>query len=81
MRDPELVEYAVVEALRLTDHTERGRRARRCSSISPERQLLLVLDGFEHLVEACASLVGELLRRAPGLRVLAVGRRPLARRG
>ncbi|GGN71006.1 hypothetical protein GCM10011579_047000 [Streptomyces albiflavescens] len=25
----------------------------------------------------CASLVGELLRSAPGLRVLAVGRRPL----
>jgi predicted ATPase len=32
-------------------------------------------------VDVCASLVGELLRRAPGLRVLAVGRRPLAVEG
>jgi predicted ATPase len=36
-----------------------------------------VLDGFEHLVDACAELVAELLRQVPGLTVLAVGRRLL----
>jgi predicted ATPase len=76
VHDPGLVEYAVVEALGLTDQTSRPPRQVLLDHLA-ERQLLLVLDGFEHLVEACASLVGALLRRAPGLRVLAVGRRPL----
>nr|WSY56371.1 regulator [Streptomyces sp. NBC_00886] len=76
VHDPELVDFAVVEALGLTDHTTRLPREALLAHLA-ERQLLLVLDGFEHLVEVCASLVAELLRRVPGLRVLAVGRRPL----
>ncbi|WP_192583479.1 ATP-binding protein [Streptomyces albicerus] len=80
VRETELVEYAVVEALGLTDHTSRPPRQVLLGHLA-KRQLLLVLDGFEHLVDTCASLVGELLRRAPGLRVLAVGRRPLAVEG
>ncbi|MGW2519875.1 ATP-binding protein [Streptomyces sp. NPDC001617] len=77
VRDAEFVDYAVVEALGLTDHTTRLPRETLLAHLA-ERQLLLVLDGFEHLVDACAELVGELLREVPGLRVLAVGRRPLA---
>ncbi|WP_328497547.1 AAA family ATPase [Streptomyces sp. NBC_00414] len=80
LREPELVEYAVVEALGLTDHTSRPPRQVLLEHLA-ERRLLLVLDGFEHLVDACASLVGELLRRSAGLRVLAVGRRPLSVEG
>ncbi|MFE9767285.1 ATP-binding protein [Streptomyces sp. NPDC005808] len=76
VREPDLVEHAVVEALSLTDHTSRPPRQVLREDLA-ERQLLLVLDGFEHLVDGCASLVAELLRCAPGLRVLAVGRRPL----
>ncbi|MFD4880470.1 ATP-binding protein [Streptomyces sp. NPDC058420] len=76
VRDPELVDFAVVEALGLTDHTARLPREALLGHLA-ERQLLLVLDGFEHLVEVCAELVAELLGRVPGLRVLAVGRRPL----
>ncbi|WP_416961549.1 ATP-binding protein [Streptomyces sp. Agncl-13] len=76
VRDPELVDFAVVEALGLTDHTARLPREALLAHLT-DHQLLLVLDGFEHLVEVCASLVAELLGRVPGLRVLAVGRRPL----
>ncbi|MEV0735547.1 AAA family ATPase [Streptomyces sp. NPDC050549] len=76
VRDPELVDFAVVEALGLTDHTTRLPREALLAHLT-ERQLLLVLDGFEHLVEVCAPLVAELVGRVPGLRVLAVGRRPL----
>ena len=36
--------------------------------------VLLVLDNCEHLREACAALVGELLRSTRGLRVLATSR-------
>jgi len=74
--DPELVDFAVVEALGLTDHTTRLPREALLAHLAG-RQLLLVLDGFEHLVEVCAPLVAELVGRVPGLRVLAVGRRPL----
>ncbi|WP_405874883.1 ATP-binding protein [Streptomyces sp. NBC_00005] len=77
VRDPEFVDYAVVEALGLTDHTTRLPRETLLAHLA-ERQLLLVLDGFEHLVGACAELVSELLHAVPGLGVLAVGRRPLA---
>ncbi|MFE1292143.1 ATP-binding protein [Streptomyces sp. NPDC058751] len=76
VHDPELVEYAVAEALGLTDHTAKPPRRVLLDHLAGLR-LLLVLDGFEHLVDVSAPLVGELLRRAPGLRVLAVGRRPL----
>ena len=58
----------------------RGGRATRCSErvrdFLADKQLLLVLDNVEHLVEA-APLVGELLDAAPGLKVLATSRMPL----
>ncbi|KAB2590850.1 ATP-binding protein [Streptomyces arboris] len=76
VREPGLLEHAVVEALGLTDHTGRPPRTVLVEHLR-ERRALLVLDGFEHLVDACADLVRELLRRAPGLQVLAAGRRPL----
>ncbi|MER5439653.1 AAA family ATPase [Streptomyces sp. NPDC002790] len=77
VRLPELVEYTLAEALGLTDHTTRAPRQVLVDHLA-ERRLVLVLDGFEHLVDACASLIRDLLRAAPGLRVIAVGRRPLA---
>lgn len=42
-----------------------------------EGRQLLVLDNCEHLVDACADLVAELLRRCPHLRILATSREPL----
>lgn len=41
------------------------------------RQLLLVLDNCEHLVEACAALAYALLRSCPRLTILATTREPL----
>ncbi|GHA80437.1 ATP-binding protein [Streptomyces termitum] len=76
LRDPALVEHALAEALGLTDHTLRPPSEVLAEHLSG-RRLLLVLDGFEHLVETVAPLVGALLAAAPGLTVLAAGRRPL----
>ncbi|KOX22014.1 MULTISPECIES: ATP-binding protein [unclassified Streptomyces] len=76
LRDPDLVAHALAEALGLTDHTPRPPREALKEHLA-ERRMLLVLDGFEHLVESCAPLVRELLAHAPGLTVLATGRRPL----
>ena len=41
------------------------------------RQLLLILDNCEHLVDACAAFAESLLRHAPALRVLATSREAL----
>jgi predicted ATPase len=41
------------------------------------KELLLVVDNCEHLVQACAELVNRLLAAAPRLRVLATSRQPL----
>ncbi|MFC5285814.1 BTAD domain-containing putative transcriptional regulator [Actinokineospora guangxiensis] len=42
-----------------------------------ERRALLVLDNCEHLIGPVADLAADLLRAAPGLRVLATSREPL----
>ena len=41
------------------------------------KQLLLILDNCEHLVQACADLADSLLRTAPGVAVLATSRQAL----
>ena len=46
-----------------------------------DRQLLLVLDNCEHVVDACASIVSDLLARAPDLRVLSTSQRALGVEG
>ncbi|MBT2385989.1 AAA family ATPase [Streptomyces sp. ISL-11] len=76
LTDPALLDHALAAALGLTDHTVRPPRACLLDHLA-DRRLLLVLDGCEHLVEDCAPLVRDLLRRAPGLRVLVASRRPL----
>ncbi len=43
-----------------------------------QRNILLVLDNCEHLLNACAQLVNHLLRTCPNVRVLATSREPLA---
>ncbi|MBB5934306.1 AfsR/SARP family transcriptional regulator [Streptomyces zagrosensis] len=45
------------------------------------KQLLLVLDNCEHLVEPVAGVVETLVRTVPGLRVLATSQEPLALAG
>jgi predicted ATPase/DNA-binding SARP family transcriptional activator len=45
------------------------------------KRLLLVMDNCEHLVDAVAALVDQLLGRCPALRVLATSREPLGLTG
>lgn len=46
-----------------------------------EKRCLILLDNCEHVVEACAELSERLLRRCPGLAVLATSREPLRAAG
>ncbi|MGD9525840.1 ATP-binding protein [Pseudonocardia sp.] len=74
LRDPALVEATVAAALGQEDgSTLRGGLADRIRSWDA----LLVLDNCEHLVQACAELVRDVLRGAPGVRVLATSREEL----
>jgi predicted ATPase len=76
LRDVRLLDQTVADALRLPDHTTRPPRTALADHLA-DRELLLVLDGFDRLHAGCADLAGYLLRRAPALRVLTAGRRAL----
>ncbi|MDL4774614.1 LuxR C-terminal-related transcriptional regulator [Actinomadura xylanilytica] len=76
LRKPELLARTVAAALRLPDQTA-GDPLDLLAGRLTDRHLLLVLDTCEHLVDACAPLVGELLHAAPRLCVLATSREPL----
>jgi non-specific serine/threonine protein kinase len=46
-----------------------------------DRQLLLVVDNCEHLLDACASIADAILRACPEVRILATSREPLGLTG
>ncbi|GAA2716358.1 LuxR C-terminal-related transcriptional regulator [Actinoplanes palleronii] len=77
VRDPALVGTAVMAALDLRDQTAADPAALLRSYLR-ERELLLVVDNCEHLLDAAARLVDDVLRAAPGVRVIATSREPLS---
>jgi predicted ATPase/DNA-binding SARP family transcriptional activator len=72
----EQVAQHVLAALRLPE-SGGSRPAESLARCLAERRMVVVLDNCEHLVDACASLVCDLLRASPGLRVLVTSREPL----
>ncbi|MEP7359275.1 MAG: LuxR C-terminal-related transcriptional regulator, partial [Anaerolineales bacterium] len=86
--DPAQVPQAVVRSLALTAETglplelapiapSDGDAASLIREHLRDKRLLLILDNCEHLVAASAQLAEQLLRAAPGLRVLATSREAL----
>lgn len=76
LQDSLLLAHTVANALGLQDQTLRPQLDVLADYLA-ERELLLVLDTCEHLLDACALLTDVLLAAAPGLRILATSRRPL----
>src|SRR5438445_6909288 len=76
VRDAGLVANAAVAALDLRDQAATEPMQILVSYLQ-DKELLLVLDNCEHLVEAAAQLVGEVLRTAPAVRVITTSREPL----
>src|SRR6516162_5089701 len=76
LRDQTLVAQAVAGALGLQDRAGYAPAAALADYLAG-RQLLLVLDNCEHVVDAVAKLADALLRTAAGLRVLATSRESL----
>jgi predicted ATPase/class 3 adenylate cyclase len=76
VEDPALIPAAVISALGLREAPGRSLLDMLVEYLAA-RQVLLVLDNCEHLVEACAALVDALLRGCASLTVLATSRAPL----
>jgi len=74
--DPTLVAQAVASPLGVRESPERPLLDGLVAYLRP-RALLLLVDNCEHLVDACAELVGALLDACPELRILATSREPL----
>jgi predicted ATPase/DNA-binding XRE family transcriptional regulator len=74
--DPALVPQAVATAVGVRETPMQPLLAR-LVSVLKARQLLLVLDNCEHLIDACAQLADTLLRACPGVRILATSRAAL----
>src|SRR5260370_17853790 len=73
--DPALVSQTVLAALDLRDQAATEPLALLLSYLR-DKELLLVVDNCEHLLEAAAQVVTAIMRAAPGVRVIATTREP-----
>ena len=80
LRDPGLVANAVLAGLDLRDQAGTEPLDLLLAHIK-EKELLLVLDNCEHLLEAAARLAADVIRAAPGVRMIATSREPLSTPG
>jgi predicted ATPase len=75
LADPRLVPTALAAALDLEIHSKDP--LPRLLDVLRDRQILLVLDNCEHVIDAAASLAVAVLRSAPAAHMLATSREPL----
>ncbi len=73
---PDVVPVAVARALGLPDQPGRSTTETLLRFVR-NRQMLVVLDNCEHLLDACAGLIVAMLGSAAGLSVLATSREPI----
>ena len=76
LSDPALVPQTIARAVGL-ENTHMAEHVSALQDHLADRQLLLILDNCEHLIEPCATLADALLRVCPQLRVLATSREAL----
>jgi predicted ATPase len=76
LRAPEHIVSAIAEAINLRFQADNRLPQQQLLDYLRHKQLLLVLDNFEHL-QAGAELVLELLQECPGLRMLVTSREQL----
>jgi predicted ATPase/DNA-binding CsgD family transcriptional regulator len=76
LTDEALLGYAVADALGI--HEQSGRPPSEIViDFLRDRQLLLVLDSCEHVLDSAARFAADVLPAAPGLRMLCTSRQPL----
>jgi non-specific serine/threonine protein kinase len=72
----DLLPYAVLEALGIRGQSGKDPLDQVCDELA-SRQLLLLLDNCEHVVEAAADLVEAVLTACPEVTIIATSREPL----
>lgn len=76
VRDPALVPATAASALRLTLSGSRPTVAALAAQLA-SRELVLVLDNCEHVIDSAAALVRAIMNDCPGISVLTTSREPL----
>lgn len=76
LTDPDLLAHTVAEALGVRDQSARSTEELLLDTVA-EKHLLLIMDNCEHLLDACAHLIAELLNGSSHLVVLATSRERL----
>jgi predicted ATPase/DNA-binding SARP family transcriptional activator len=76
VRDAELVAATAASALELTLSGSRPTVAALTAQLAA-RELVVVLDSCEHVIDAAATLVRAIIQDCPGISVLATSREPL----
>ena len=76
LSEPQLLPQVVIQALELVQQSDVSLTDLLARYLE-HRQLLLILDNAEHLIEACAQLVDRLLKACPKLSILATSREVL----
>lgn len=74
--DPELLPERVTNMLGLSDRPDRSPVDTLVRFVA-DRQLLIMLDNCEHLVDACAQLIAALLAAGSELTIVATSREPI----
>ena len=77
VRDAALVTHAVMAALDLRDQAA-STPLRIVLAYLADKELLLIVDNCEHVLDAVAQLVAQILRTAPGVRIIATSRETLS---
>ncbi len=80
LQDPALVPQTVAATLGLREQSRKAPLETLADYLG-DRQLLLLLDNCEHLLEATAALAMTLLQRCPDVQILATSREPLGVQG
>ncbi len=76
LRDPELLVHTVAGTLGIRELSGDSPLPELCDFLA-DRHLLLLLDNCEHLLDACAVFVENILKACPDLHILATSREPL----
>ena len=77
VQDPALVSNAVMAALDLRDQAATEPLSLLLAYLK-DREILLVVDNCEHVLEAVAQLLSDVVAAGPGVRVIATTREPLS---
>lgn len=76
LRNPTLLPHTVADALGIPERSPDARHDGALAHLR-DRNLLLILDTCEHLIDACAAFAEAVIAEAPGVTLLATSREPL----